>query len=126
MKKNILNIISRNVISLSLIELFLGFMYLGYRNLDMKVFVVDLRVFSALLLFLSIYIIEKAYKKDSGIMAITGIEVLVLAIITLVLPYAYYGFEGKIVNLSIIAMISFLAYYVLKILIHSLSVKLKK
>ena len=126
MKKNISNIILRNTISLVLIEIVLIFMHLGYKNLDLKVFVTDLRVFAFLTLFLSLYMLEKAYRKDSGIMAITGIEVLVLAIITLVLPNAYYAFEHKLVNLDFIVMLGFCIYYLIKIVTHILLIKFRK
>ena len=122
MKKNIL----KNVLSLFLVELFLVFMYFGYKNLKFGVFLTDLRVFAMLILFLAIYIFERAYKKDSGILAITGIEVLVLAIVTLLLPNSYYGIEKKIINLDVISMIAFLIYYIIKTVIQCLCIEFKE
>lgn len=76
---------------------------------------------SMIILFLSIFIFEKAYKCDSGKLTISGIEVLILAIITL---FAQYGFLKMQYTFLQLAGVYYGAYYIIKTIV--LSVKIKR
>ena len=114
MKKEISKTIFKNILALCIIEIFLFFMILGYKNIEPKVLTTDLFVFSGLVIILTIYIFEKAYSKDSGFFALLGIEVMVVSVITLFLPYSYYYFAEPFKNLDKLSMSVFLIYYIIK------------
>ena len=66
------------------------------------------------LLVASIIIFEIAYKKDNGIIAISGIEVLVVACFTLTIEYIKIRFGIDVKIYTIIMGIVFVVYYLLK------------
>ena len=110
-KKQMNDKVFKNIILAILIMIYLLFINMGFINIAQDVLVTDLKVFSITLAVLAIVLFERAYKKDSGALAINGIEVLVLAIATLisigVLTTATAKFQ------LVIAAVSFLygAYY---------------
>ena len=57
----------------------------GFINIESVAYVTDLKVFSIAILAIAIILFEYSYNKDSGKFAIIGIEMLFVAIITLVL-----------------------------------------
>lgn len=126
MKKEICKTIYKNILTLCIIEIFFFFLTLGYRNIEPKVLATDLFVFSGLGIFLTIYFFEKAYSKDSGFLALLGIEVMVVSLITLSLPYCYYCFEEPIKSLDKLSMLFFLIYYIVKCLIIFFTCTIKK
>ena len=54
---------------------------------------IDFNIFSIVLLSVTIYLFEIAYKKDNGTLAIYGIETLIVSIITLFFPYIMWVFK---------------------------------
>ena len=77
------------LIALSVLIYFI-FLNLGYMRLEKEVFEYDLKVFAVILICSTIYFIEKAYKTDRGTYLSYSIELFVLSIITLYMPYVYY------------------------------------
>lgn len=77
------------LIALSVLIYFI-FLNLGYMRLEKEVFENDLKVFAVILICSTIYYIEKAYKTDRGTYLSYAIELFVLSIITLYMPYVYY------------------------------------
>ena len=77
----------------------------------------DIEVFAGAFLVIGIYFFERAYKKDSGSIAITGIEFLVLSLHSLsimhVITMFRYDFRYYLLTSSYI----FSIYYVLKAII---------
>jgi len=65
------------------------FLNLGYMYLTSNIFEMSLKIFSGILVIGSIITFEFAYRKDTTSIAIRGIEVLTLGILTLFLPYIY-------------------------------------
>ena len=121
---NIVNsIIFKNMIIAIIIMIYTYFLVMGFVNISSEKYIIDLMVFSILLLFLSIIIFEIAYKKDSGKLAINGIEVLVLAIVTFYLPYMYAYFHNDYNTIVILLGIVYAIYYSTKSII---STKLEK
>lgn len=84
-KKILVNLL----IALSVLIYFI-FLNLGYMRLEKEVFENDLKVFAVILICSTIYFIEKAYKTDRGTYLSYSIELFVLSIITLYMPYVYY------------------------------------
>ena len=89
-KQNIyIKIFVNLLIALSVLIYFI-FLNLGYMRLEKEVFENDLKVFAVILICSTIYFIEKAYKTDRGTYLSYSIELFVLSIITLYMPYVYY------------------------------------
>ena len=78
---------------------------------------IDLKIFSLLLLFTSIALFEIAYKKDNGRLALNGVEILVVAIITLFLPYIVFELDEKHQRCYILAGSLIAVYYITKSII---------
>lgn len=101
------------------------FLNMGFHNIVRHIFVVDTQVFSGISLAIAIIFFEKAFKQENGNIAIHGIEILVLAIITLFVPFIYYVNT----NLTSIIMASLIAvfniYYLIKVAIISIKIQSK-
>ncbi len=114
--KDVKNVINKKVFTnmtiAIVVMLYLFLINIGSMNIDSVTYINDLRVFSMLLITLTIILFEISYKRDSGALCINGIEALILAIFTLTFPYIYVLMNKKF-NL-IISSISFIfgAYYV--------------
>jgi hypothetical protein len=87
---------------------------IAYTRMNLDRLVEDIKVFSGTFLVLGILALEKAYKEDSGKIAITGIELLVLSMHSLsimhVITLYKYDFRLYLLVSSYVIAI----YYVLK------------
>lgn len=72
-----------------LIFAYFAFLNYGYTKMMPQVYSQNLKICSILLIFATIVVFEIAYKKDNGEIAIHGIELLGLGILTLFMPYVY-------------------------------------
>lgn len=115
--KKINSIIFKNIILAIGIILFFIFINLGYNNIASSIYLIDLKVFSVVILGIAILTFEKAYKKDSGEYTIYGIEILVLAIFTLLLNYIYSTYNSKFIYIVNTISMIFAIYYVMKSII---------
>lgn len=90
---------------------------LAYSNMKQERLVNDIEVFAGAFLVVGIIFLEKAYKRDDGNIAITGIEFLVLSLHSLsimhVITLFQYDFRFYLLTSSYIVSI----YYVLKSII---------
>lgn len=112
-KKQIL----KNGIVVAIIILgFIG-MFVGYSILQDNMFSRIWQVITMLILGASIVIFEVAYKKDSGVLAITGIEILVFACYVLTVEYIKIRFSFEVKWYIVLAAIVFLLYFVFKIVV---------
>ena len=66
------------------------------------------------ILLLAIILLEIAYKKDNGRIAILGIETIVIAIITLALIYIHLMFASRYVLITLATAYILALYYVIK------------
>lgn len=110
--------IIENLLYAIIFIIYLYLLYLGSQNIETSIFLTDLKVFSFGLLVLAIILFERSYKKDDGNLSMHGIEILILAIITLFLIYVYSLFISRtfsviIVSISIVCIL----YYVIKSII---------
>lgn len=112
--KKLNNRIFKNMIMSIAIILYLLFINIGALNIETTTYIMDLKVFSILLIVLTILVFEVSYKKDSGILCIHGIEILILAIITLILP-TWYSVQNENYGIFVTALlIAFTIYYMIK------------
>lgn len=90
---------------------------LAHNTMKMERLVGDIEVFSGTFLVIGIYLLEKAYKKDSGALAISAIEFLVLSIHSLTIMHVItmlkYDFKVYLITSSFV----FASYFILKSII---------
>ena len=116
-KKIIRKPIIKNFLMAISIIIYFGFIILGFYNIDNMVYQTDLKVFSLCILFFAIILLERAYKKDNGQIAIFGIETIGVAIVTLALIYVNLMFSSQYINIIFIIMGIFILYYIIKSII---------
>lgn len=80
--------------------------------IEPNMFITVLKVFSMVLIFTTICVFEIAYKKDSGKLAVIGIEFLVISICTLISIRTYILFNSKFVSSIASFGLLFSIYYV--------------
>ncbi len=112
-----------------LIAIIIMFYFIGinifYKMSSKENTLIALKISSSVILAISILILEIAYKKDNGMLAINGIEALIIAFHSLfishVVELSNYNFEAYIVTSSYF----FAIYYVLKSIIIDTNEKRK-
>jgi len=108
------NILFKNImIAIGIIVYFI-FLNLGKMNIEHSVYTTDLKVFSMCTLLAAIIIIEIAYKKDSGEIALYGIEMIILAIATFSLIYINLMLSSRYLLISTAISFIFAIYYLIK------------
>ena len=113
-----------NLIIAILMIIYFIFINLGYKNIENSILNKDLEVFCLVFLFVGIIIIEKAYRKDSGKIALYGIEILIFAFHTLTINHflTIYNLDFQVYVLT--SSYIFSIYYVLKcIIIYTIAKK---
>lgn len=93
------------------------FILMGHNNIPLQNYIVDLKVFSIIGIVITICIFEHAYKKDSGSLAIIGIESLIASFIILslyyVLEHDIYTYQYYLLFFALV----FVVYYIIKTII---------
>ena len=79
------------MVAIAIIVYFI-FLNLGKQNIQLNVYVTDLKVFGMCILLLAIMLLEKAYKDDSGRLAVFGIEMIVLSLTTISLIFKIFSY----------------------------------
>ena len=117
--------IFKNVIKGVMIVFYFMVLIIGFFKLKEETFLGDVRIFSGMLIATTIFIFEKAYRKESIDRMILGIEILVLSIVTLLTSYIYAEHIDKFPYiLNSISMI-FATYYVGKSIVTYVKMKKK-
>ena len=112
-EKNRKEIFINIVLGIGIITYFI-FLALGSIDSVKSIRSVDFKVFSLVLLFTAICLFEIAYKKDSGKLAINGIEILLVAIFTLFLPYIVFELDELHQRYFILGSSLIGIYYIVK------------
>lgn len=109
--------IEKNLSRALCIIIYFMILFFAYTRMNLDRLAQDIQVFSGAFLVLGILALEKAYKKDSGEVAITGIELLALSMHSLSIMHMItllkYDFKSYMLISSGIVVI----YYVLKVII---------
>ena len=109
--------IEKNLSRALCIIIYFIILFFTYTRMNLDRLAQDIQVFSGAFLVLGILALEKAYKKDSGEVAIIGIELLALSIHSLSIMHMItllkYDFKSYMLISSGIVVI----YYVLKVII---------
>ncbi len=115
----------QNIMVAICIIIYFIFLNLGHINIQGDVYVTDLKVFSMCILLLAIALIEKAYKKDDGKIAIYGVEMIVLSIVTVALIYINLMFSTRYAYIVTSISYIFAIYYLIKSIIIYLKIRKK-
>lgn len=117
------DIIFKNVIIAIIITVYMAFLQLGYCNISKNVYINDLKVFSTVLLVISIIFFENGYKKDNEGIFLYGVETLLIAFITLTMQFTMFEAPRTIHIFAELSFIYFIIYYIIKSLIQVRKVK---
>ena len=104
----------KNIAIAIVMVVFLNFIILGFINIENSVFLVDLKVFAVSILAIAIGVFEYAYKKDSGKIAIYGIETLILAFAMLAFIYLDIMCHSNFVIITVLITYTIAIYYTVK------------
>lgn len=104
--------IFQNLLVATSILLYFIAINMGFKSIDRLTYFRDLQVFSMVTIVITILIFERAYKHDSGEIAIYGIEMLVVSICTLLTIYIDINLPNKYVSIVNLIAILFAVYYV--------------
>ena len=116
--------IFENIIIAIAIMIYFIIINFSYLRMDESILLQGIKIASIVILFFSIIIFEVAYRKDSGRIAINGIEVLVLAIHTLTIWTVINRFKIEFDTYVLISTYTFAIYYILKsIIIYTIEKK---
>lgn len=107
----------KNIAIAIVMVVFLNFIILGFINIENSVFLVDLKVFAVSILAIAIGVFEYAYKKDSGKIAIYGIETLILAFAMLAFIYLDIMCHSNFVIITVLITYTIAIYYTVKSII---------
>lgn len=113
-KESLRKEIFTNIIICACLVAYFLFLFLGSVDKTKAVRVIDLKIFSTIYLATSIILFETAYKKDNGKIAIHGIEILLVAIMTLFLPYIIFELDSKYQKIYYFVGEYIAVYYVIK------------
>lgn len=113
-KESLRKEIFTNIIICTCLVAYFLFLFLGSVDKTKAVRVIDLKIFSIIYLAASIILFEMAYKKDNGKIAIHGIEILLVAIMTLFLPYIIFELDSKYQKIYYFVGEYIAVYYVIK------------
>ena len=103
--------------------LYFIFLNLGAMHIRPEVYLVDLKVFSLVSIAITIGTYERAYHKDSGRIAIHGIELMVLSIITLIALYIQQTYPAILTDILNAVAVLYAVYFVMKSIIVHLEMK---
>lgn len=87
---------------------------LAYENVRTEYMEIGSKILTMVFLFIAIFIIEKAYKKDDGDLAIQGIEILILSTYTLTTKHITNKFNFNFKSYSLVASYLYAAYFLLR------------
>ena len=116
-KEKINSKVFENMILAAIIMVYLVSLNFGMTNIPTDTYRTDLKVFSILLLIITIMIFEWGYKKDNESIWLHGVEVMILGVITLYLIYLYSMYYSTYGTLILSIGIIYLIYYAIKIVI---------
>lgn len=123
LKKKIRKTFGKNILIIGLILMYMGLLTLSFYKMELNTLSTDLKVLSVGFLAFAIIKFEQGYKKDNEGIFLTGIEALILALITLfmtvLISTSENFFKNVILGISIFATV----YYLLKLLVIRAKIK---
>lgn len=116
-ERNTSRYILLNMIYAIIITTYFIFLMLGMKFIDNDILLKYIKVSSMVLLLVTIYIFEMAYKDDNGKTALYGIEFLVLSVHVILIEYLSEVFNVQLKIYIAVSAYSVIIYYVIKSMI---------
>ena len=121
-KQEIINKAFSNFCFAIVLGSFAYFLNLGYVNISSSVFMTDLKMLGACVALISIFVIERAYRLDDDELALQGIEIFILSIITIMMQLIVVN-EYPFIIINCTVILSIILYYILKTIIYLIKKK---
>lgn len=123
LKRKIMSQIAECVLSAIIVYTYFIFLELGAKNIHTNIYVTDLKVFGVSFAVLAVVFLEKGYSSKDARKLVMGIEILIVAILTMLLQYcALYATPRYRIMMPIFA-IMYNIYFFLKALLRINRVK---
>lgn len=106
-----------NVLKAIIIVLYFFVLNVACENVNPQYLEKGIELCTMILLFISIFIFEWAYKKDDDDLAIQGIEILILSAYTLTSQHITKKFDFPLKNYLLVASYIFAIYFILKCIV---------
>lgn len=123
LKKKIRKTFGKNILIIGLILMYMGLLTLSFYKMELNTLSTDLKVLSVGFLAFAIIKFEQGYKKDNEGIFLTGIEALILALITLFMTVLISTSENFFKNVILGISIFVTVYYLLKSLVIRSKIK---
>lgn len=123
LKKKIRKTFGKNILIIGLILMYMGLLTLSFYKMELNTLSTDLKVLSVGFLAFAIIKFEQGYKKDNEGIFLTGVEALVLALITLFMTVLISTSENFFKNVILGISIFVTVYYLLKSLVIRSKIK---
>ena len=107
----------KNILLAVIVMLYFILINFLYYRINENVMIIVLKSLSGIILMLGIIIMEIAYKKDSGIIGINSIELLVLSGFTLSIEHVVEAKKLDFPNYILVSSYIFSIYYILKAIV---------
>lgn len=106
-----------NVLKAIIIVLYFFVLNVACENVNPQYLEKGIELCTMILLFISIFIFEWAYRKDNDELAIQGIEILILSAYTLTSQHITKKFDFPLKNYLLVASYIFAIYFILKCIV---------
>ena len=106
-----------NVLTAIIIVLYFFVLNVACENVNPQYLEKGIELCTMILLFISIFIFEWAYRKDNDDLAIQGIEILILSAYTLTSQHITKKFDFPLKNYLLVASYIFAIYFILKCIV---------
>ncbi len=106
-----------NVLKAIIIVLYFFVLNVACENVNPQYLEKGIELCTMILLFISIFIFEWAYRKDNDDLAIQGIEILILSAYTLTSQHITEKFDFPLKNYLLVASYIFAIYFILKCIV---------
>ena len=116
--------IFRNIVLAIIIVAYFGILLLGSKKIPIIEYITDLKTFVIFELAVTIFIFERAFKKDDDSLAIHGIEMFAITATTVVILNLFSRESNKIIPVICISIVITCVYYLVKSVI--IAIKKKK
>lgn len=116
-KEGIYDKLFKNVCIAIVVLLYFMFLNMGYIAENIGIFENDLHTFAGILIISTIVVFEIAYRRDSSDIALVGVELLCVSVITLFMPYVYLHRGVLLKFIYSIFSLYMTVYYLVKCLV---------
>lgn len=122
-KQKIKKIKIKNILSLVLVTLYLVSALITSENMPTDIFIRVYRIATLIICLFTIIFIEYAYKKNSNLLIIISIEMIILTLYSIFAISAYSLYYGQFYKIIICAEVTIIIYYAIKSIVSIHKIK---